>query len=38
MKDAQLAPLEAAAEDAGVDPTHFLYHPDAGRGVSGGVR
>ena len=23
MKDAQLAPLEAAAEDAGVDPTHF---------------
>ena len=22
-KDAQLAPLEAAAEDAGVDPTHF---------------
>ena len=23
MKDSQLAPLEAAAEDAGVDPTHF---------------
>ena len=23
MKDDQLAPLEAAAEDAGVDPTHF---------------
>ena len=23
MKDAQLAPLEAAAEDAGVDPTRF---------------
>ncbi len=23
MKDAELAPLEAAAEDAGVDPTHF---------------
>ena len=23
MKDVQLAPLEAAAEDAGVDPTHF---------------
>ena len=23
MKDAQLAPLEAAAEDAGVDPTVF---------------
>ena len=23
MKDAELAPLEAAAEDAGVDPTHY---------------
>ena len=23
MKDADLAPLEAAAEDAGVDPAHY---------------